>query len=114
MTTPGAETKTGAPHPGEFIRNEIIADLGLSVDAAAEILGVKANDLAALLNCETDLTPEMALRLEKSFSVGMRLLLGLQVQYEIAQMRAKWDEVEVQVFDWGRYLLETYGWEGEK
>ena len=30
------------PHPGEFIRDEILDELGLSVSEAADVLGVRA------------------------------------------------------------------------
>jgi antitoxin HigA-1 len=51
-------------HPGEFIRKEILAELGLSVTRAAAILGVRRAALSDLLNGNAALTPEMALRVE--------------------------------------------------
>ena len=53
------------PHPGEFIRTEIIEPLGLSVTRAAEVLGVSRPALSRLLNGKADLSGEMALRIEK-------------------------------------------------
>ena len=37
-------------HPGDFIRTEVIDELGLSVKRAAEILGVRRATLSDLLN----------------------------------------------------------------
>ena len=37
-------------HPGEFIREEILAELGLPVTRAAEILGVRRAALSDLVN----------------------------------------------------------------
>ncbi|HET6381751.1 MAG TPA: addiction module antidote protein, HigA family, partial [Armatimonadota bacterium] len=37
------------PHPGEFIRSEVIEPLGLSVTAAAAALGVSRPALSTLL-----------------------------------------------------------------
>ncbi len=54
------------PHPGGLIRREIIEPLGLSVSAAAEILGVSRQAVSLLLNEHTDLSSEMALRIEKA------------------------------------------------
>ncbi len=54
------------PHPGEFIRTEIIEPLGLSVTAAARILRVSRPALSSLLNGRADLSGEMALRCRKS------------------------------------------------
>src|SRR3990172_13160757 len=54
-------------HPGQFIRMEIIHPLGLSVTAAAKVLGVTRPTLSALLNGRAALSSDMALRIEKAF-----------------------------------------------
>jgi addiction module HigA family antidote len=59
-------------HPGEFIREEILAGLGLSIARAAEILGVRRATLSDLVNGKAALSPEMALRVEKSASPWIR------------------------------------------
>ena len=38
------------PHPGSFIRTEILDELGLSVSRAADILGVRRATLSDLVN----------------------------------------------------------------
>lgn len=55
------------PHPGVFIRTEIIEPAGLSVTAAAAVLHVSRPALSSLLNAKADLSGEMALRIEKAF-----------------------------------------------
>src|SRR3546814_13485603 len=55
--------------PGGFIKHEIIEPLGLSVTAAADVLGVTRATLSTLLNERAHLSPEMALRVEKAFGV---------------------------------------------
>jgi addiction module HigA family antidote len=52
------------PHPGDFIRTEIVEPLGLTVTAAAKILKVSRPALSNLLNGNADLSGEMALRIE--------------------------------------------------
>ena len=84
------------PHPGLFLRTEVIDELGVSITQAADILGVRPADLSDLLDCKVALSPEMALRMEKAFGVGMELMLRLQAWYDTVQMRARWDEVEVE------------------
>lgn len=54
------------PHPGDFIRTEIIEPAGLSVTEAAKALLVSRPALSRLLNGKADLAGEMALRIEKS------------------------------------------------
>lgn len=94
-------------HPGLFITTELIQEAGLDIPEIAEMLGVAAAAVADLVNCKTSLTPEMALRLEKAFDLKMDLLLPVQAWYDAVQMRARWDEVEVQVFDWDRHLAKA-------
>lgn len=74
-------------HPGEFIRTEIIEAHGLSVTAAARVLGVSRPALSNLLNQNADLSGEMALRIEKAFGVSMDTLMRMQAAYDIAEAR---------------------------
>jgi addiction module HigA family antidote len=90
------------PHPGSFIREEILEELGLPVARAAEILGVRRATLSDLVNGHAALSPEMALRIEKGFGVGMDMLLRLQAWYDSYTMRQRSDEIEVARFDPGR------------
>jgi addiction module HigA family antidote len=82
-------------HPGDFIRTEIIEAHGLSVTAAAKVLGVSRPALSNLLNQNADLSGEMALRIEKAFGVSMDTLMRLQGAYDIA--RARKDAAKIRV-----------------
>ena len=86
-------------HPGDFIRAEIIDELGLSVTRAAEILGVRRATLSTLLSGKAALSPEMALRIEKAFDVSMDLLLRMQAWHDAARMRARAGEIDVQRYE---------------
>jgi len=55
------------PHPGEVIRRQCVAPLGLTVTEAAKGLGVSRNNLSMLLNGRLNISPEMAIRLSKAF-----------------------------------------------
>ena len=83
-------------HPGEFIRTEVIDELGLNFAQAAEVLQVNQDEVSELLSCKVSLTPEMALRLEKGFGIGMEMMLRLQAWYDTEQMRARANEVQVE------------------
>lgn len=83
------------PHPGGLIRREIIEPLGLSISDAADILGVTRQTLSLLLNEHTDLSPEMALRIEKAFGPKMDHLLRMQLAYDVAQIRNRAGEINV-------------------
>jgi addiction module HigA family antidote len=89
-------------HPGQFIRMEIIEPHGLSVTAAAKVLGVTRPALSALLNERSALSPEMALRIEKAFGVRMDTLLRMQTAYEVAAARLREREVKVRPYRPGK------------
>ena len=81
------------PHPGDFIRTEIIASAGLSVTAAAAALQVSRPTLSSLLNGKASLSGNMALRIEKAFGVKMDTLLRMQA--DIAQTRKRENQIHV-------------------
>lgn len=77
------------PHPGDFIRTEIIEPAGLTVTAAAVALQVSRPALSSLLNSKADLSGDMALRIEKAFGVKMDTLMRMQSAHDIAQTRKR-------------------------
>jgi addiction module HigA family antidote len=83
------------PHPGDFIRTEIIKPTGLSVTAAAAALRVSRPALSSLLNGKADLSGDMALRIEKAFGVKMDTLMRMQGSYDIAQTRKREKQIHV-------------------
>jgi addiction module HigA family antidote len=84
------------PHPGDFIRTEIIEPAGLTVTAAAAALKVSRPALSSLLNSKAALSGDMALRIEKAFGVKMETLMHMQSAYEIAQTRKREKLIEVE------------------
>ena len=86
------------PHPGSFIRTEVLDPLGLSVSAAAKALKVSRPTLSSLLNGRAALSGSMALRLEKAFGVDMEALMRMQSSYDIAQTRRHENRILVSRF----------------
>jgi len=86
------------PHPGDFIRTEIIEPAGLSVTAAAAALRVSRPALSCLLNAKAGLSGAMALRIEKAFGVKMDTLMRMQSSYDIVQARQREGEIRVPRF----------------
>ncbi len=99
MTAKSIEVNMTPSHPGDFIRTEVVEELSLTVTKAAEILGVRRATLSDLLNGKTALSPEMALRIEKAFGVGMEMLLRMQAWYDASQMRARASDISVQRYE---------------
>ena len=83
------------PHPGAFVREEILAPLDLSVSRAAEVLGVRRATLSELVNSRSAVSPEMALRIEKAFGVNMDTLLKMQAWFDACVMRERAEEIIV-------------------
>ena len=86
------------PHPGRIVRQECIEALGLTVTAAAKGLGVTRKALSELVNGKSGISPEMAVRLSKAFGSSPELWLGLQMDYDLAQLQTKAGKIKVQKF----------------
>lgn len=96
MPTDEIKVNMTPSHPGDFVRMEVIEELGLNVTQAAEILGVRRATLSDLLNGNASLSPEMALRIEKAFGLSMDMLLRMQAWYDASQMRARSNDIRVE------------------
>jgi addiction module HigA family antidote len=68
-------------HPGAYVRKVVIPS-GMSVTAAAQLLGVGRPALSNFLNGKSSLSHEMAVRLEKTFSADSEKLLDMQAAYD--------------------------------
>ena len=90
------------PHPGAFIRTEILKPLDLTVTAGAKVLGVSRVTLSSLLNGQADLSGDMALRIEKAFGVRMETLMRMQSSYDIVRTREREQRITVR-----RYRRKT-------
>ena len=86
------------PHPGRIVRQECIEALGLTVTAAAKGLGVTRQALSELVNGKAGISPEMAVRLSKAFGSSPELWLGLQMDYDLAQLRSAAGKIKVRKF----------------
>ncbi len=96
MNTHDIKVSMTPSHPGEFVRKEIIEELGLTVTKAAEVLGIRRATLSELLNGHASLSPEMALRIEKAFNTNIDMLLRMQAWHDVSRMRARSGELNVE------------------
>ena len=86
------------PHPGAFVKTEVIEPHGLTVAAAAKALGVSRPALSTFLNGRSDLSGMMALRIEKGFGIKMDTLMRMQSSYDIARTRRREGELDIEPY----------------
>lgn len=77
------------PHPGLIIRDDVLPELKLSVNEAAEQLGVSRVTLSRVINGRSAITAEMALRVGKWVGNGPEIWLRMQGQYDLWQAMKK-------------------------
>jgi len=82
------------PHPGSGLKDEFEA-LGLTVAEAAKGLGVTRQQLYRVMNGECAISPEMAIRLEKAIGGSADHWLRMQMNYDLAQIRARASSIRV-------------------
>ena len=71
------------PHPGEYLREDILPALGMTITQLAGHLGVSRASLSELVNENRSVSLEMAQRLGQAFSNGTRFWMALQMQRDI-------------------------------
>ena len=76
-----------AVHVGYWLKTEIVEPAGLSVTALAEHFCVSRQALSTLLNGNSSLSADMAIRFEKAFGVKADTLLRMQTAYDLEQAR---------------------------
>jgi antitoxin HigA-1 len=72
-------------HPGEILREEFLAPLGMSAYALAEACHVPRTRIERLVREETPVTTDSALRLARYFSTTPEFWLGLQTRFDLEQ-----------------------------
>lgn len=75
------------PHPGEFLREVFLEPFELSARQVAESLNVSASTFNRLLNGESNVSPEMALRLSKTLGRSPESWLAMQDHYDLWHAR---------------------------
>ncbi len=83
------------PHPGEFIKEIYITPFDISVRKVAESLDVSPSTLNRLLNNESNISPEMALRLSKALGRTPESWLAMQDQYNLWHAKKRVDLKQV-------------------
>lgn len=75
-------------HPGAILREDVLAELGLTVAEAAERLGVSRVTLSRVIHEHARVSPNLALRLEAAGVGTARAWLAMQTARDLADERA--------------------------
>ena len=78
-----ATNKMRAVHPGEILREEYLAPLGMSAHALAMALHVPAPRINDIVRERRAVTPDTALRLARYFDTTAQFWLNLQSAYDL-------------------------------
>ncbi len=83
-------------HPGEILREEYLAPLGMSAGALARKLGEPRTRIERIVTEKTAITSDTALRLAKFFGSTPEFWMNLQLAYDLHRAeREILDEVEM-------------------
>ena len=84
------------PHPGEFIKEVYLESLDISYRKIAEMLNVAPSTFNRLINGQSSISSEMALRLSKTLGRSPESWLNMQNKYNLwhAKKRINLEKVE--------------------
>jgi antitoxin HigA-1 len=75
--------------PGEMLRDEFLAEYGLSQNKLANAIGISPNRIAEIVNNRRRITADTALRLSLYFGNSAEFWMNLQTHYDLKQARRK-------------------------
>jgi len=86
------------PHPGKLI-GDCLEELGMSISEAAKGLGITRQQLHNIIAGRSAITPEMALRLEKALGSTADMWLRMQMNFDLARIRARASSIKIKRFE---------------
>ena len=75
-------------HPGEILKEELDAR-EMSQQDLADKIKMSKSEISLLLNGHRNITPSIAVLLEKALGIDAELWMNLQMKYEINRIRKK-------------------------
>ena len=82
-------TRLDLVHPGEVLKHDFMAPLGLSDTALAHAIRVTPARVNEIVRCRRGITAETALRLARYFGTDPNSWMNLQTLYELAVAERK-------------------------
>src|SRR6185369_7153862 len=82
-------------HPGEVLREDLMAPLGLSINALSRDLRVPVTRMSEIVNRRRSITADTALRLARYFAMTPQFWMNLQAAYDLdVATRASADRIK--------------------
>jgi antitoxin HigA-1 len=73
--------------PGEMLREEFLAEYGLSQNRLAKAIGISPNRIAEIINNRRRITADTAMRLSLYFGNSPEFWMNLQTHYDLKMAR---------------------------
>lgn len=77
------------PYPGEIIKGLWLTTMGITITQAAKAIGVSRKTLSKIINGQSSITPEMAVRLSIALGESPESWMGHQVAYDLRQVEQR-------------------------
>ena len=84
-------------HPGEILRDQFMADFGVSINRVARDLRVPPTRIGEIVNERRTITPDTALRLGRYFGTTAEFWINLQSTYDLDRARTAMPQIEADV-----------------
>jgi addiction module HigA family antidote len=81
-------------HPGEILRDQFMAEFGLSANRVARDLRVPATRIAQIIHERRSVSPDTALRLARYFGTTPEFWINLQAAYELDAARRGSNDIQ--------------------
>ena len=74
-------------HPGETLREEFLAPMGISQNRLARAMGVPPRRINEIVHGKRAVTADTALRLARALGTSEQFWMGLQADYDLEEAR---------------------------
>src|SRR6266704_2079194 len=81
--------------PGEMLKEEFLAEYGLSQNQLAKTIGISPNRIAEIVNNRRRITADTALRLSLYFGNSPEFWMNLQAHYDLKMARQNLDAKDI-------------------
>lgn len=88
-------------HPGEILKEEFLVPMAISEERLAEDIGIPSINISKIIQGESGISADVALRLARYFGMSVEFWTGIQIHYEIEKAKmtlADRLEKEVKIF----------------